>query len=82
MRLTGRRFLSWFLLIADYRGVYALSDRMQKEWAVLDSFDMLSPAYDFPQTLSRVRSWFEKAGLSQVEVNYGYNGIEGHGFKP
>jgi SAM-dependent methyltransferase len=82
VKLTGRRFLSWFLLIADYRGVYPLSDEMQKEWSVLDSFDMLSPEYDFPQTLESVRSWFEKAKLIKVEVNYGYNGIEGRGTKP
>ncbi|MFX0197078.1 MAG: methyltransferase domain-containing protein [Candidatus Hodarchaeota archaeon] len=81
VKLTGRRFLSWSLLIADYRGVYPLSDKVQKEWSILDSFDMLSPQYDFPQTIASVRSWFEKAELVQVEVNYGYNGIEGRGFK-
>lgn len=81
IKITGRRFLSWFLLIADYRGVYLLSDEIQKEWSILDSFDMLSPAYDFPQTLTSVRSWFDKAKLVNIEVNYGYNGIEGRGFK-
>lgn len=81
VRLTGRRFLSWFLLIADYRGVYPLPDNIQKEWSILDSFDMLSPAYDFPQTIDSVYSWFERVGMTQVEVNYGYNGIEGRGFK-
>jgi SAM-dependent methyltransferase len=81
VKLTGRRFLSWFLLIADYRNVYPLSDDMQKEWSILDTFDMLSPAYDYPQTISNVQSWFSNAGLCNVEVNYGYNGIEGRGTK-
>lgn len=80
-KITGRRVLSWFLLMADYRGVYPLSEEMHKKWAILDTFDMLSPAYDFPQTISSVRSWFEKAQLIRVEVNFGYNGIEGRGFK-
>lgn len=80
-KLTGRRALSWFLLIADYRGVYPLKDEIQKEWAILDSFDMLSPAYDYPQTIQSVRAWFVSARLQGIEVNYGYNGIEGRGFK-
>jgi SAM-dependent methyltransferase len=80
-KLTGRRALSWFLLIADYRGKYPLSDKIQKEWAILDAFDMLSPAYDYPQTIRTVSSWFHNASLAQVEVGYGYNGIEGRGSK-
>ena len=54
---------------------------MSGRFLIFDLFDMLSPAYDFPQTISSVRSWFEKAQLIRVEVNFGYNGIEGRGFK-
>jgi SAM-dependent methyltransferase len=82
VRLTKRQYLSWFLLIADYRGVYPLPDALQREWSVLDTFDMLSPAYDHPQTIDSVRSWFESSGLRSVEVGDGYNGIEGRGEKP
>lgn len=78
-RLTGRRFMSWMLLVADYRGVYPLPDQMQKEWSVLDTFDMLSPKYDFPQTLASVRRWYQDAGYSEVEVFKGFNGITGRG---
>jgi SAM-dependent methyltransferase len=81
-RLTGRRILSWFLLIADYRGVYPLPDPIQKEWAILDSFDMLSPAYDFPQTVESVRSWYDEAALVDVEVGLGFNGVYGRGARP
>jgi len=77
----GKRLI-WALLIADYRGVYDLSERLLEEWAILDTFDMLSPTYDQPVTLKTVRGWFERAGLKQVEVDYGYNGIEGRGIKP
>lgn len=80
-RLTGRRFLSWMLLVADYRGVYPLSDQMQKEWSVLDSFDMLSPKYDFPQTLASVRKWYQDVGYVDVDVFEGFNGITGRGRK-
>jgi 2-polyprenyl-3-methyl-5-hydroxy-6-metoxy-1,4-benzoquinol methylase/uncharacterized protein YbaR (Trm112 family) len=76
------RWLNWRLLVADYRGVFDLPEAMLKEWAILDTFDMLSPRYDYPQTLDTLRSWFAKAGLVDVEVHYGYNGIEGRGQRP
>lgn len=77
----GRR-LNWKLLIADYRGVFNLSEVMLKEWAILDTFDMLSPVYDYPQTIETVKNWFKDAHMINVEVSYGYNGIEGRGTKP
>jgi len=76
------RWLNWRLLIADYRGVFSLSESQLKEWAILDTFDALSPRYDYPQTLDTVRRWFTRAGLEEIEVRYGYNGIEGRGRKP
>jgi SAM-dependent methyltransferase len=81
-RVTGRRVLSWFLLIADYRGVYPLPDHIQKEWSILDSFDMLSPAYDFPQSVESVQAWFDDAGLVNTQVGEGFNGVYGRGVKP
>jgi SAM-dependent methyltransferase len=86
-RLLGRiprigRKLNWALLIADYRGTYALPEEKLREWAVLDTFDMLSPAYDSPQSIETVRGWFRDAGFSEYEVVYGYNGIEARGTKP
>jgi len=76
------RWVNWRLVIADYHGVYQLSEPMLKEWAVLDTFDMLSPAYDYPQTIETFRRWFNEAGLKEIEVQYGYNAIEGRGVKP
>ena len=76
------RHITWALLIGDYRGVLDLSDAQLREWAILDTFDMLAPAYDTPQDLATVRRWFEDAGLAQVEVHYGFNGIEGRGIRP
>jgi 2-polyprenyl-3-methyl-5-hydroxy-6-metoxy-1,4-benzoquinol methylase len=83
-RLIGghSRKLSWALAVADYRGVYDLSPEKQFELSVLDTYDMLSPAYDRPQTLSAVRRWLEEAGLEDIEVKPGYNGIEARGRRP
>src|SRR5262249_47194420 len=71
--------VNWSLLVADYRGVYDLSEDMLKEWAILDTFDMLSPAFDQPQTLDDVQRLFTNARLNDIDVHYGYNGIEARG---
>ena len=81
-KLPKGRYINRGLLIADYRGVYPLSEEILKEWAMLDTFDGLSPAYDKPRSLRRVKEWFTKAGLENVEVHRGYYGIEGRGTKP
>ena len=69
------------LLVMDYRGRYDLSEELLLEWSVLDTFDMLSPAYDERQTIDTFRRWFQTAPLRDVDVHYGYNGIEGRGIK-
>lgn len=79
-KLPKGRGINWHLLIADYRGVYPLSEQMLREWAILDTFDALSAVYDNPQSLRTVRRWFAKAGLENVEV-YGYDLIEARGTK-
>jgi len=72
-------YLNWRLLLADYRGMYDLSETMQREWAVLDMFDKLAPAYDFPQTRETFQQWFEEAALTDLDVRHGHNGVQGRG---
>jgi SAM-dependent methyltransferase len=82
-RLPGGRLINRSLFsIADYRGKVPLSDDLLKEWAILDTFDTFSPRYDKPQFLSTVRRWFVEAGLTDIDVRFGYNGIEGRGTRP
>jgi SAM-dependent methyltransferase len=76
------RSLSWVLGVVDYRGIFEMDDVSARELAELDTFDMLAPAYDRPQTLRAVRSWFVDAGLVDVAVGRGYNGIQGRGRRP
>ena len=47
-----------------------------RAWAILDTYDALSPRYDFPQTLETVREWCDAAGLVEVTVREAGNGIE------
>jgi 2-polyprenyl-3-methyl-5-hydroxy-6-metoxy-1,4-benzoquinol methylase/uncharacterized protein YbaR (Trm112 family) len=70
--------LNWRLLIPDY-STWGLRGDILKEWAYLDAFDMLAPRYDTPQTINTVSQWFREAGLTDIIVHYGYNGIEGRG---
>ena len=73
--------LNWRLLVADYSAA-GLRGAVLKEWAYLDTFDMLAPRYDGPQTVDDMRRWFREAGLTEVDVRLGYNGIEGRGIRP
>ena len=73
--------INWRLLVADY-SFAGLNGEVLKEWAYLDTFDMLSPRYDSPQTATTIRKWFVAAGLTEIEVGTGYNGIEGRGKRP
>ena len=80
-RLPYGRHINRALLIADYHRIYHLDNQTLKEWAILDTFDMLAPAYDSPQSIETVQQWFKAAQLDEVEVHYGFNGIEGRGKK-
>ena len=59
-----------------------LSRPLQIEWAILDTFDALAPAYDFPQTMATVGEWFREAGLADIDVRLGGNGVLGNGRAP
>jgi SAM-dependent methyltransferase len=75
------RVLSRFVPVANYSGVLRLSDEQLREWALLDTFDWLSPRYDLPQTPETLRAWLETAGLSEVEV-FRADHLAGRGRKP
>lgn len=65
--LAGRK-LKYLLPVVNYEGVYALDEKQMREWAVLDTFDMLSPEHDHPRSERIVRQWFTAAGLQEVVV--------------
>ena len=66
--------INWRLLIADhsYAGIVG---QQAKEFSYLDTFDMLAPAYDRPATMGTFRSWGERAGLKDIEVEYSTHGL-------
>ena len=64
------RVLKRLVPIADYTGIFPLSEKQLKEWALLDTFDMLSPTYDSPQSAATVQCWFKEAKLVDIEVGH------------
>jgi SAM-dependent methyltransferase len=61
---------------------WGLPYELNREWAVLDTFDMYSPAHDHPRSIAEVRRWFESAGLENTVVGYGPNGVVARGRRP
>lgn len=80
LRKIGGSICGRILPIANYSHLGIMYE-MNRELSILDTFDMYSPKYDKPQTLRQVRRWFEEAGLRDIKVRYGPNGIIGRGIK-
>jgi SAM-dependent methyltransferase len=64
---VGRK-LKHLVPVSNYAGIYPLNEQQLREWAILDTFDLLSPAYDSPQNAGTLRRWFAAAGLHDVEI--------------
>lgn len=76
------RALNWKLLVSDYRGAYVLPEKILKEWAVLDTFDMVSPMYDSPQYIEAIEGWFRESRMEDVQIYYDNGIIVGRARKP
>jgi SAM-dependent methyltransferase len=76
------RFLTALVPCWNYTGLLPLDRDELVAWAVLDTFDALSPRYDRPQTLEAVQEWVRAAGLVDADVRYGGNGILVNGRRP
>ena len=65
--VVGRQ-LRRIVPVANHAGLLPLSPAQLEEWAILDTFDWLSPAYDQPQTAATLRRWLLESGLTGVDV--------------
>jgi len=52
-----------------------LKDDLNKDWSILDTFDMYSPEHDHPQTIAEINSWFKEEEFEEIEIFYGDNGV-------
>ncbi len=64
---VGRK-LRYAIPVANHEPDWPLSPGLVREWALLNTFDMLAPRYDYPQTAQTLLSWFQEAGLKDIEV--------------
>ena len=78
MRRMFGRAGARLLPIVQYEHL-GLSPELNREWAVLDTFDMYSPAHDHSQTRGTIRRWYREAGFVDVRVEDGQNGIVARG---
>ena len=58
------------------------TDAQLKQVKILSALDMYSPVYDQPQRMDAVQRWFADAGLVDVQLQRGYNGINAKGKRP
>ena len=65
--VVGRR-LRYLVPVVNYRGLQPLTDAQLVEFGILDTFDMLAPAHDHPQTVDTLQRWFAETPLIDVEV--------------
>lgn len=79
-RIAGRAGAR-LLPIVEYSHL-GLPPELNRQWAILDTFDMYSPVHDHPQSLRTVQHWFAQAEFVDTEVRYGPNGVVGKGFRP
>jgi SAM-dependent methyltransferase len=73
--------LRYAIPVANYEPDFPLSSAQVREWAILDTFDMLAPVHDHPQSASTLMSWFTAAGLQNIEV-FRKGFYVGRGVKP
>jgi len=64
------RIVNRFLPVCDIRTTIprGLDKTALREWVILDTFDMFSPAHDHPQRLEVVGQWFKSFQLTEVEL--------------
>jgi hypothetical protein len=66
-RIKGLNKLFAFVIpAANYVDNRQLSIKQRYDWAIMDTFDMLSPYYDQPQTQADAERYLRGAGIGQI----------------
>lgn len=60
------RLFKFVIPIANYVDEPALDIRQRYKWAIMDTFDMLAPAFDSPQTQSEAEAALSSTGVKDV----------------
>lgn len=73
----GRTLAHRLIPVCSYKYTYPFDHQQNLEWALLDTFDMLSPEHDHPRSLKEVKAWLGQVQHEHGRVEYGPNGIIG-----
>jgi SAM-dependent methyltransferase len=79
-RLFGRAG-AWLSPIVEYSDLN-LCEKISRERALLETFDMSAPAHGHPRSVDAIRRWFVEAGFTDVVARRGLNGVIGRGRRP
>jgi len=60
------RFFMFIIPVANYVDYSELSLKQRYDWSILDTFDMLSPEYDYPQTQADVEAQLSSTGIIDI----------------
>jgi SAM-dependent methyltransferase len=61
------KFFKFAIPVANYVDEPSLSWRQRYHWAILDTFDMLAPQYDQPQTLQEAEHALSGSGIAELK---------------
>lgn len=64
--LAGRLF-KFTIPVANYVHERSLTRKQRYQWAILDTFDMLSPEYDQPRTKEEIEEALSSSGIVDIE---------------
>lgn len=69
-------------LVTYFHTIPQLDDRLQYEWALLDTHDVLTDYYKRLRTGSQLRRTLSNLGAQEIKVQAGGNGLEVRCRKP
>jgi 2-polyprenyl-3-methyl-5-hydroxy-6-metoxy-1,4-benzoquinol methylase len=79
----GRMIVHRISPVLSFYALYPeLDDKLQREWALLDTHDSLTDWYKHFRTRGQILRTLEQLGLERIWCEYGGNGIEARGYRP
>ena len=69
-------------IVSYYYDFPKFSEKLHKEWALLDTFDNLTDYYKHFTTLKKMKNIYQSLKMEEIDCSRGGNGIEAKGRKP
>jgi len=72
---VGRKMAYLLVPVCNYKYSFPLNKKQNKEWAILDTFDMLSPEFDIPCSIDEINTWVNELKPNHKNIQFGPNGV-------